>query len=367
MALVLTEEQQMLKNSAKEFFNGNSPVSSLRHLRDTNDELGFDKRVWEEMVNMGWAGLVFPEAYGGLSFDYTGLGQVFYESGKTLAASPLVSTVALAGSILNDFGSDEIKEKYLTTLCAGDKLFAVAFEEKSKHDPLHAMTSVADNTLTGSKNFVLDGHCADYIIVTATSDKGLGVYLVDAHSESVSIDRHIMMDSRNAASVSFKNAPVIDIIGSAGEGGDVITDSLDKARILLSAEMLGSLEEAFERTVNYLKERRQFNVPIGSFQGLQHRAADMFCEIELCKSMVIKSLQAIDAGDEKLAQLASATKAKVSQIAQLVSNEAIQMFGGIGMTDDEEIGFFLKRARVAQQTFGDYNYHLDRYARLKNF
>ena len=160
---------------------------------------------------------------------------------------------------------------------------------------------------------------------------------------------------------------MVDMIGLPGDGEEILTQSLDKARILLSAEMLGSIEEAFDRTISYLKERRQFGAAIGSFQALQHRAAHMFCEIEMCKSLVIKSLQAIDAEDEYLASLASATKAKVSQIAQLVSNEAIQMFGGIGMTDDEEIGFFLKRARVSQQTFGDYNYHLDRYAILKKY
>ena len=367
MALVLTEEQQMLKNSAKEFFNGNSPVSALRALRDNKDELGFDKRVWQEMVNMGWAGLVFPEAYGGLAFDYTGLGQVFYEAGKTLAASPLVSTVALAGTMINDFGSDEIKEKYLTALSAGEKLFAVAFEERSKHDPLNVTASVSGNQISGTKVFVLDGHCADYFIVSAKSDKGIGIYIVDAKGDGVSAEKHIMMDSRNAATVSFNNVAVIDMIGLPGDGGEILNQSLDKARILLSAEMLGSIEEAFDRTISYLKERRQFGAAIGSFQALQHRAAHMFCEIEMCKSLVIKSLQAIDAEDEHLASLASATKAKVSQIAQLVSNEAIQMFGGIGMTDDEEIGFFLKRARVSQQTFGDYNYHLDRYAILKKY
>lgn len=188
MALVLTEEQQMLKNSAKEFFNGNSPVSALRALRDNKDELGFDKRVWQEMVNMGWAGLVFPEAYGGLAFDYTGLGQVFYEAGKTLAASPLVSTVALAGTMINDFGSDEIKEKYLTALSAGEKLFAVAFEERSKHDPLNVTASVSGNQISGTKVFVFDGHCADYFIVSAKSDKGIGIYIVDAKGDGVSAE-----------------------------------------------------------------------------------------------------------------------------------------------------------------------------------
>lgn len=367
MALVLNEEQQMLKNSAKEFFNGNAPVSALRRLRDEKNELGYDKRVWEEMAQMGWSGLVFPEEYGGLQFGYTGLGQILYESGKTLTASPLLSTVVIAGSMINEFGSDVQKQKYISAICEGKTLFAVAFEEKNIHAPHHAAASVSENKISGTKKFVLDGHVADTFLVTATSEKGLGVYVIDAKGEGVTIDKHIMMDSRNASTVTFENASVVDMIGLPGDGASIMDMSLDIARICLSAEMLGSMEEAFERTLAYLKERKQFGVSIGSFQGLQHRAAHMYCEIELCKSLVIKSLQAIDKNSEDLATLSSMTKAKIGQIAQLVSNEAIQMFGGIGMTDDEEIGFFLKRARVAQQTFGDSNYHIDRFAKLKGY
>jgi len=367
MALVLNEEQQMLKNSAKEFFNGNSPVSALRRLRDEQNELGYDKRVWEEMIQMGWSGLVFPEQYGGLQFGYTGLGQILYESGRTLTTSPLMSTVVLAGTMINTFASDEQKQKYISAICEGKQLFAVAFEEKNIHAPHHAAASVSENKLSGSKKFVLDGHVADKFLVTASSDKGLGVYVIDAKAEGVTIEKHIMMDSRNASTVTFDKAPVIDMIGLPGDAIEIMDKSLDIARVCLSAEMLGSLEEAFDRTMTYLKERKQFGVSIGSFQGLQHRAAHMYCEIELCKSLVIKSLQSIDANADNLGQLASMTKAKLGQIAKIVSNEAIQMFGGIGMTDDEEIGFFLKRARVAQQTFGDSNYHIDRFAKLKGF
>ncbi len=367
MALVLNEEQQMLKNSAKEFFKGNAPVSLLRRLRDEKNEVGYDKRVWEEMAAMGWAGLVFPEQYGGLNFGYTGLGQILIEAGKTLTASPLLSTVVLAGTMINEFGSDEQKEKHISAICEGKTLFAVAFEEKNIHDPYTSSTTVSDNKLSGSKKFVLDGHVADLFLVTALSEKGLGVYVVDAKAAGVSVTKHVMMDNRNASTVTFDNALVVDMLGLPGDGQMVMDKSLDVARICLSAEMLGSMEEAFDRTIAYLKERKQFGVSIGSFQGLQHRAAHMYCEIELCKSLVIKSLLAIDADGDELAQMASMTKAKVGQIAQLVSNEAIQMFGGIGMTDDEEIGFFLKRARVAQQTFGDSNYHLDRFAKLKSF
>ena len=177
------------------------------------------------------------------------------------------------------------------------------------------------------------------------------------------------MDSRNAANITLKSVKVkdSDLIGAEGEGLAIIEKTMDIARIGLAAEMLGTMQEAFERTVAYLKERQQFGVPIGVFQGLQHRAAHMYCEIENCKSVVIAALQAVDAGSSKMPIMASLAKAKLGEVLQLVTNEAIQMFGGIGMTDDEEIGFFLKRARVVQQTLGDYNYHLDRYAKLNGY
>ena len=367
MALVLTEEQQMLKTSAKEYFNGNAPVSTLRRLRDEKSESGYDERVWSEMADMGWAGLVFPEAYGGLDFGYVGLGQILIESGKTLTSSPLLSSVVVCGTMLNEYGSEEQKTNLLTAVASGEKLITLAFEESNAHRPHDAKTSVNGNKLSGTKKFVLNGHMANIFFVTAKTEKGLGIYVIEADALGVVIDRHVMMDSQNAATVTFTDAPVTAMIGLPGDGEKIMDHVLDVARICLAAEMLGSMEEAFERTMNYLKERKQFGVSIGSFQGLQHRAAHMFCEIELCKSLVMKSLQEIDDKSDNLATYASMTKAKVGEIAKLVSNEGIQMFGGIGMTDDEEIGFFLKRARVAQLTYGDYNYHIDRYASLKSF
>jgi len=357
----------MLKTSAKEFFSGNAPISSLRKLRDDKSELGYDQRVWNEMAEMGWTGLVFPEAYGGLDFGYAGLGQILIESGKTLTPSPMMSSVIVSGTLVNAFGSEDQKQDLLNEIVSGEKIVTLAFEENQTHNPRNPETSVDSNQLTGTKKFVLDGHVADIFLVTAKSQKGLGIYIIDASAAGVSVQRHIMMDSRNAATVVFEAAPVMGMIGLPGEGENIIDHTLDVARICLSAEMLGSMEEAFSRTINYLKERKQFGVSIGSFQGLQHRAAHMFCEIEMCKSIVLNSLQAIDDESDELAMNASMTKAKVGEVAKLVSNEGIQMFGGIGMTDDEEIGFFLKRARVAQLTFGDFNYHIDRYARLRSF
>lgn len=369
MALLLNEEQEMLKTSAKEYLTKKAPVSALRFLRDANDKRGYDKALWTEMAEMGWCSLTIKEEYGGMGFGYVGLGQILEESGRTLTASPLVSTVLLGASIIEMGGTEPQKQALLPLIAEGQLTLAVAFEEKNAYRPLRVDTqAVMDGEevlLSGKKVFVLDGHVSDKLIVSAKKEGEIVLFLVDADAPGLSIERQIMMDSRNAAIVTLDGVKV----KLADQIGDQTTleKALDIARIGLAAEMLGTAQEAFERTIAYLKERVQFKVPIGSFQALQHRAATMFSEIEICKSMVLKALQDIDADSAELSIIASMTKAKIGEVIQIVTNEAIQMFGGIGMTDDEEIGFFLKRARVAQQTFGDYNYHLDRFASLNGF
>jgi len=375
MALVLNEEQQMLKTSAKEFLTENAPVEALRKLRDSNDPKGYDPALWSKMAELGFAGIAIPENYGGMGFGYTGLGQVLEETGRTLTASPLISTVVLGASLINIAGNEHQKAALLPAIADGNLLVSVAFEESNAHRPFQSNTSYSKSgdgyTISGTKKFVLDGSAASKFIVTAKAegDKGITLFVVDAGADGVSIERTPMMDSRNAVTVTLDNvkAAETDILGDKGNGQKALEKALDIARIGLSAEMLGSMMEAYDRTIAYLKERQQFGVPIGVFQGLQHRAADMYCEIENCKSLVIKSLQAIDSDSKGLAAYASMTKAKISDVLKRVTNEAIQMYGGIGMTDDEEIGFFMKRARVAQRTFGDSNYHIDRFATLNGF
>ncbi|MEZ5043205.1 MAG: acyl-CoA dehydrogenase family protein [Saprospiraceae bacterium] len=369
MALILNEEQNMLKTSAKEFLTKEAPISALRFLRDANDKTGYDKALWQEMAAMGWAALTIDEAYGGLGFGYVGLGQILEESGRTLTASPLVATVLLGTTVINISGSESQKEALLPLIAEGNLTLSLAFEESNAHRPFSIKTkaeATGDHlVISGTKVFVLDGHVADKLIVSALIGDEIKLFLVNANAPGITIERKVMMDSRNTATVTFDKVKV-NIEDKIGDK-TTLEKVLDIARIGLAAEMLGASQEAFDRTLAYLKERVQFGVAIGSFQALQHRAALMFSEIEICKSMVLKALQDIDHDDPNLPLMASMVKAKVGEVAKLVSNEAIQMFGGIGMTDDEEIGFFLKRARVAQQTFGDYNYHLDRFATLNGF
>jgi acyl-CoA dehydrogenase len=377
--MILNEEQNMLKDSAKDFCTNSAPIEQLRKLRDENNADGYDRDTWKSMVELGWAGIPFPEEHGGLAFGYKGLGVVTEETGRTLAASPLFATVWVGGTAVNIGGSDDQKSALLPAVAGGELLLALALEESHRHNPYGVAAAATESggswQVSGEKTFVLDGHVADKLIVAARSSgsagdrDGITLLLVDAKADGVEVTRTIMADSRNAANITFSNAAAEGVIGEVGKGADVLDATLDIARIGLAAEMLGSLQECFERTVAYLKEREQFGVPIGSFQALKHRAADMFCEIELSKSCVLEALTALDEGRdaEEIAKLASLTKAKVGETFHTVSREGIQMHGGIGMTDEFDIGFFIKRAAVTEQTFGDVNYHRNRYGELEGY
>lgn len=376
MALVLNEEQRFLQDTAKEFLSNNAPVEALRKLRDERDPVGYAPQLWREMVELGWASIILPEQYGGLDFGFLGLGVILEESGRTLTASPLLASAVVGASTILLGGSDQQKETLLPAIAAGELTLALALEESHHHRPTRIATTLArrdDGLLVnGSKCFVLDGHSADKLIVVARSNgelrdqDGLTLVLVDRDSEGVNIQRTTMVDSRNAANISFDGVRVSReaMVGEPGLGWAVLEPTLDRARVALAAEMLGSALEAFERTVAYLKEREQFGVKIGSFQALQHRAAHMQSRIELCRSVVLQALTAVDETPEQLPLLASLAKTQLNALVKLVSNEAVQMHGGIGVTDELEIGFFLKRARATMQTLGDSGFHKDRYATL---
>lgn len=379
MGFVLTEEQQILRDSAKGFIAEKSPVTELRRLRDSNDENGFDTGLWSQMAEMGFAGIIIPEEYGGAGFGYRGLGLVLEEAGRTLAASPLVSTSLLCASALLIGGSEEQKKALLPEIASGNLVMALAMDEGAHHNPAGIEASAAKDgdgyVLNGTKSFVLDGHVAGKLIVAARTSgargdtSGLTLFIVDGNAAGVTRKRHIMVDSRNAAEITLKDVKVAagDVLGRADNGFEILSETLDRARIGLAAEMLGSLQEAYERTIEYLKERKQFGVVIGSFQGLKHRAAKMFCDIELCKSVVADALDAIDERRNDIAQAASLAKARVGAAFNEISSEAVQMHGGIGVTDEYEIGFFLKRARVADATFGNVAFHSQRYAELEGY
>jgi alkylation response protein AidB-like acyl-CoA dehydrogenase len=376
MPLVLNEEQRLLQDTAREFLATNSPVAALRKLRDERDATGYEPRLWHRMAELGWASIILPEEYAGLNFGFLGLGVVMEECGRTLAASPLFASAVVGASAILLGGSEAQKANLLPRIAAGKLTLALALEESQHHRPSHIATSaMADGenfVLTGNKTFVVDGHSADYLIVVARSrgdersKEGLSLFLVDSKSSGVSPRRTIMTDSRNAANLCLDavRVPASALIGQVGKGWDILEPVLDRGRVAIAAEMMGCALEAFERTVSYLKERQQFGALIGSFQALQHRAALIQANIELCRSVLLQALSAIDETPEQVPLLASLAKAKLNELVKLATNEAVQMHGGIGVTDELEIGFFLKRARVAMQVFGDTGFHKDRYATL---
>ena len=379
MPLVLNEEQNMLKDAAKDFCGKSTPITELRKLRDDKDETGFSRDIWQQMVELGWAGITIPEDFGGLGFGYMGIGVVMEECGRTLTASPLMATAVLGSSAILEGGTEAQKAELLPALAGGELLTALALEETPHHDPYNISTKAEKSgdgyKLNGTKKFVLDGHVANQLIVvartsgTAGDRDGITLFLVAGDANGVKTTRTIMADSRNAANIELTDveAPATAMLGEEGKGADVLDRVLDVGRIVLSAEMLGGLEEAFERTNEYLKVREQFGVPIGSFQALKHRAAEMFCEIELSKSVVMEALSSLDDDTDETPKLASLTKARLTDTYNLVSSEAIQMHGGIGMTDEHEIGFFMKRARVCEHTFGNAAYHRNRYGELEGY
>ncbi len=377
MALIINDEQQMLRESAQRFFKEFSTMADLRRLRET----GVDHCdvLWSKMVEMGWAAILVPEKYGGLGFGHVGMGQIVEQSGRTLTASPLFCSAILGTSIINLLGTETQKETFLPAIAEGNMTTALAIEESAHHAPAEIFTSAIKTNggykLKGTKRGVVDGDTAQKLIVAArTEDDSLergeiSLFLVEPEKSGIKIERIPTVDSRSVSTIHFENVDVASgaMLGQEGEGYIGLSSVLDIGNAHLSAELLGIATESFDRTLQYLKERKQFGSLIGSFQALQHRAAHWWSEIELSKSIVLKSLQALDDGDFRTPGLVSMAKAKLCEVAELSTNEAIQMHGGIGMTDEHEIGFFIKRARPAQMLFGDYSYHGDRYARLTGY
>lgn len=377
--MLLNEEQRLLQESAQEFLSAQAPVSALRRLRDTHDALGYDPDLWQQVVDMGWTAAVFPEADGGLDFGYKGLGAVFEQAGRTLAVMPLLSSVVLGGGLLLSAGSAAQRATLIPAIISGQTLLALALEEEGRHDPAAVRTTARRDAsgwvLDGEKWFVLDGHVANLLVVVARTAgvpgdiHGLSLFIVDQAAEGVDVKRTLMVDSRNAARVRLSGVRVSDdaLLGIAGQGFAALDAVLDRARICLAAEALGVICEAFDRTVSYLKERVQFDVAIGSFQALQHRIARLYVEIELLRSCVVAALDAIDAGNADISLLASLAKSRAADLSERALNEAVHMHGGIGVTDELDIGLFLKRGRVIQQSLGDGVFHRNRYASLKGF
>ena len=379
MALVLTEEQSMLRDSARGLISDKAPVSHLRQLRDSKDETGFSRGLWKTFAEMGFTGLLIPENFGGSGLGCVEAGVVMEEIGRTLMPSPFLSTAVLAASALTRGGSEAQKAAHLPKISDGSLLAAFAIDEGAKHRPLQtklqAVRSGNGFKLNGAKAFVVDGHTADLLIVAARTGgapgerNGLTLFLVDPKAKGIAIERTAMLDSHNAARIEFTNAEVNadGVLGEIDQGGALLEGLLNIGRGVVASEMVGLSEEVFGRTVTYLKERKQFGKLIGEFQALQHRAAELYIDIEITRAAVLKALQTLDGDFEKAGAAVAVAKARAGTTATRAVQEGVQMHGGMGMTDQFDIGFFMKRARVCQELFGDANYHADQLARMKSY
>jgi alkylation response protein AidB-like acyl-CoA dehydrogenase len=379
MALVLNEEQTMLRDSARGFIGDKAPVAHLRQLRDSKDATGFSRDLWRSFAEMGFSGLLVPEEFGGSGLGCVEAGVVMEEIGRTLMPSPFLATAVLAASALKRGGSAAQKSEHLPKIAEGSLLAALAVDEGSKHRPLQtAMQAVRSGNgfkLDGAKAFVVDGHTADLLIVAARSAgapgerEGLTLFLVDPKTKGIELERTAMVDSHNAARIVFDNVEVNadGVLGEVDQGGVLLEGVLNIGRGAVASEMVGVSEEVFGRTVSYLKERKQFGKLIGEFQALQHRAAHLYTEIEITRAAVLKALQTLDENFDNAGTAVAVAKARAGTTATLAVQEGVQMHGGMGMTDQFDIGFFMKRARVCQELFGDSNFHADQLARLKNY
>ncbi len=379
MALVLTEEQSMLRDSARGLISDKAPVSHLRQLRDAKDATGFSRELWKTFADMGFTGLLVPEDFGGSGLGCVEAGVVMEEIGRTLMPSPFLSTAVLAASALSRGGSAAQKAEHLPKISAGSLIAALAIDEGTKHRPLQtrlkAVRSGNGFKLNGAKAFVVDGHVADLLIVAARTAgaagerEGVTLFLVDPKTKGIATERTAMVDSHNAARIDFDNVEVNadDVLGEIDQGFALLEGVLNIGRGAVASEMVGLSEEVFARTVSYLRERKQFGKPIGEFQALQHRAAQLYIDIEITRAAVLKAQQALDGDFENAAAAVAVAKARAGTTATRAVQEGVQMHGGMGMTDQFDIGFFMKRARTCEELFGDANFHADQLARRKSY
>ena len=374
MALILNEDEKLLSESADGFFGEKAPIAALRKLRDERSEDGIDRALWAEMAAMGFAGVMIPEEHGGVDMGHMAAGLIAMEMGKNLTASPFLSSAVLAATGIKTAGSEAQKSEWLPKIAAGETIMALAVDEGVKHNPsrieMSATRSGNGFKLNGEKSMVVDGHIADHLIVAAkTAEDKLTLFLVSPKAKGLSTERTIMLDSRNAARMEFDDVEVIAdaVLGEVDEGADVLETILNAGRAIVSAELLGAGAEAFKTTTDYLKERKQFGTEIGRFQALQHRASHLYCELEIARSAVLAALTALDAGSDEAPMAVAMTKAKLGSVTKLTALEGVQMFGGVGMTDEYDIGLFLKRIRVAQELFGDEHFHLDQIGLMRGY
>jgi len=378
MNFALSDEQQMLQKSASDFVRRESSLKRIRELR--NDTAGFSRELYGKMAELGWLGMAFPENAGGLGQGLVEMAVVMEELGKGLMPEPVLSSVLLGGQAILLGGTADQQRQWLPKISEGGAIVTLAYlERQSRYDPFDVMTQASRDgagwRLEGEKTYVPDAGAASGIVVTARTRggrrdrEGVGLFIVDPRAKGVTLTAVPTADSRKRFHVKLDKVKVDDgaRLNGATPSDLALEGALDRATVGLSAEMLGSMNEAFRMTLDYLKTRHQFGAPIGSFQALQHRAADQYVQTELSRSAVYYAAMCVDEKMPDAQAAVSTAKARCNDAFHLIANESIQMHGGIGMTDEHDIGFFFKRSRVAEVTLGDSTFHRDRYARLREY
>ena len=375
MPLYLNDEQQMLRDTARDYVGENAPVSHLRKLRDDKDPAGFSRDLWKSFAEMGFTGILIGEDQGGLGLGHVEAGVVLEEIGRNLSPSPFLSTAVAAVEALK--GSAQA-EKWFPGIIAGDTVAALAIDEGAKHRDRVGMTAERSGNgfrLTGKKQFVTHGHVADLLIVAARTagsaddQEGVTLFAVDKGAAGLTANPERLADSSIAARLEFDGVEVDAdaVIGEVDAGRDPLGRLLRAGRTGASAELLGVGGGAMDMTVAYLKERKQFGQLIGSFQALQHRAAHLYSEMEVARAAVLKAQQLLDQDSEEADAAVAVAKAMTSLATTLSVQEGVQMHGGIGMTDEYDIGFYMKRGRVLAEMFGDANFHADALAKAAGY
>jgi len=372
-----TEEQQMLQESVQKFVYKNYDFDTRNQI--IASEKGFSQENWDLFAELGWLTVPFKDDDGGFGGSAVDLAVMMEEFGKAMLVEPFIATAVLSGGVISGQGSAEQKAELLPKLMEGKLQLACAYAEQgSRFNLVNIKTSatVEGDTvvLNGSKTAVLNGSNAEILLVAvresgaATDSEGISVFMIDASSAGVSIQSFTNMDGKKSAEISFKDVsvPISRRLGASGSASKVLQDSVDRATLAVSAEAIGAMESLLHKTVEYSKTRKQFGTAIGTFQALQHRMADMFIECQLARSILIMAAMKLDSGEDALEKTksVSAAKSRIGRAIQKVGQDAIQIHGGIGMTEELDVGHLFKSVTAAEIMFGNTDYHTQRFASL---
>ncbi|MFT3775274.1 MAG: acyl-CoA dehydrogenase [Minicystis sp.] len=374
----LSDEQRLLVDTVTTFVKKQSPITRLRALRE--DPTGWSRDVWRQMAEFGWLGVSLPESVGGLGGSFVDAALILEQLGTALVPEPLLTALVAAAPILH-LGSAEQQARWLAPLAAGEAVLALAWAEaQSRHDVADVTTraekSAGGYRISGSKRFVLDGHAADHLVVSARTSgdardrEGVSAFVIDRDTPGVSIQPVKTMDGHHAAMITLRDVEVSEdrLLGVEGSARAALEYAMDVGAAAACAEGAGITRTVLLMTTEYLRTREQFGVKIGTFQALQHRAVDMFVETELCKSTaILAAIKISDTDDVERRAAISAAKVQLSAGGRYVTQQATQLHGGIGVTDEHDVGLYFKRLQVLGALFGDEEHHVTRFASLPSF